>query len=504
MKYRKPPEQNDADEEPYLPHVKRIKDILIERIHRGELKPGDQIPRIRALAQEFNVSRRPIEMVFNSLKREGFIRTVPTRGAFVQLNPPPKGKTPLTLCIPAGLHIQKTLEVLASDFSKMSDSRIDIVPCSIREISERLARGKGVDLTVLTEQQIYKPAFKKYVTNLSRHFLKNRDISPDDISRRIHAFAWKRESRIRFVPFLWAPVALVYRTDLFNPSTDTAISPDCTWEEFIPICKKVLANCPENKKFIGFDNTPILHVLSMLIYQYNGRMFNQIGNLCRLDTRQTADALKLYRELAEVHGIASPRYLSNYPGVDERTRPGINRDDYFLFGNTASMYKSFIFFQHYRNTAGDSLPFDICMPPLLRRDITRITFASLSVSDSSPHCEKAWEFIAYVLSKEAQLKIGQMMYGLPVRSDIPLSQFNAGAPVKNYGIFETMLKKMDFYIHAPHEEIDAILLKNVAYLLEGLVDEKTACRNIAGQINTFITKGRALASHRQISRARND
>ena len=60
----------------------KIYEALRERIIEGALRPGERI-RERELAEELNVSRIPIREAMPRLEAEGFIRTLPRRGAVV-------------------------------------------------------------------------------------------------------------------------------------------------------------------------------------------------------------------------------------------------------------------------------------------------------------------------------------------------------------------------------------------------------------------------------------
>ncbi|MBW9118804.1 GntR family transcriptional regulator [Microbacterium trichothecenolyticum] len=60
----------------------KIYELLRERIIEGVLRPGERI-RERELAAELNVSRIPIREAMPRLEAEGFIKTLPRRGAVV-------------------------------------------------------------------------------------------------------------------------------------------------------------------------------------------------------------------------------------------------------------------------------------------------------------------------------------------------------------------------------------------------------------------------------------
>lgn len=61
----------------------QIKEQIRHRIAMGELKPGDEIPSIRALAADTRVSVITIKRAYLELELEGIIQTRQGRGSFV-------------------------------------------------------------------------------------------------------------------------------------------------------------------------------------------------------------------------------------------------------------------------------------------------------------------------------------------------------------------------------------------------------------------------------------
>jgi GntR family transcriptional repressor for pyruvate dehydrogenase complex len=54
-----------------------------ESIHKGALKPGDQLPPERELAQQFGVSRTAVREAVKALREKGLVEAYPGRGTFV-------------------------------------------------------------------------------------------------------------------------------------------------------------------------------------------------------------------------------------------------------------------------------------------------------------------------------------------------------------------------------------------------------------------------------------
>jgi GntR family transcriptional regulator len=61
---------------------RQIAQIYRDKIESGELQPGDRVPSIRSLAQEYQVATTTAQKVIEALKDEGLIVTSPM-GAFV-------------------------------------------------------------------------------------------------------------------------------------------------------------------------------------------------------------------------------------------------------------------------------------------------------------------------------------------------------------------------------------------------------------------------------------
>ncbi|HCU94028.1 MAG TPA: GntR family transcriptional regulator [Actinobacteria bacterium] len=68
---------------PVPPH-RQVAEIIRGRIRSGELKPGDRVPGVVALMQEFGIARTTAGKVLALLRDEGLITVVPGWGSFVK------------------------------------------------------------------------------------------------------------------------------------------------------------------------------------------------------------------------------------------------------------------------------------------------------------------------------------------------------------------------------------------------------------------------------------
>ena len=66
-----------------MPPYQQIAADLRRRIESGELAPGDMVPSITSLTQEYGVSKGTAVKALDVLRREGLTRTVAGWGTFV-------------------------------------------------------------------------------------------------------------------------------------------------------------------------------------------------------------------------------------------------------------------------------------------------------------------------------------------------------------------------------------------------------------------------------------
>jgi len=71
------------DRQSLTPLYLQLKDLLASQITDGGLQSGDALPSERQLCEEFNLSRTTVREALRELSKQGLIRTVPGRGAFV-------------------------------------------------------------------------------------------------------------------------------------------------------------------------------------------------------------------------------------------------------------------------------------------------------------------------------------------------------------------------------------------------------------------------------------
>src|ERR1700746_1234935 len=71
----------------------RLYEQIVEQIEqsilKGVLKPGNQLPAERELAQQFGVSRTGVREAVKALREKGLVEAYPGRGTFITNGTPP-------------------------------------------------------------------------------------------------------------------------------------------------------------------------------------------------------------------------------------------------------------------------------------------------------------------------------------------------------------------------------------------------------------------------------
>ncbi len=68
------------------PIYEQITEQIKEMVMCGELKHGEAIPSMRALAKSLHVSVITVQKAYEQLQRDGFIETTVGRGSFISAN----------------------------------------------------------------------------------------------------------------------------------------------------------------------------------------------------------------------------------------------------------------------------------------------------------------------------------------------------------------------------------------------------------------------------------
>src|SRR6201998_393214 len=100
-----------------------------ESIHKGALKPGDQLPPERELAQQFGVSRTAVREAVKTLREKGLVEAYSGRGTFVTNGTSQAMRQSLDFMMRIGqqdglAHLAEVRETLEPEMAALAATRI--------------------------------------------------------------------------------------------------------------------------------------------------------------------------------------------------------------------------------------------------------------------------------------------------------------------------------------------------------------------------------------------
>ncbi|MGE5463022.1 MAG: GntR family transcriptional regulator [Syntrophothermus sp.] len=107
-----------------LPIYTQIVNQIQAQVVGGVLKPGDQLPTVRALAEELRVNFNTVARAYRLLDEARIISTQQGRGTYITEIPPPKVTEKLRNESLEALAHRFVSEAMRLDFSKVEISRI--------------------------------------------------------------------------------------------------------------------------------------------------------------------------------------------------------------------------------------------------------------------------------------------------------------------------------------------------------------------------------------------
>jgi GntR family transcriptional regulator len=81
---------------PNQPRWRQVHAIMRERIRSGQYKPGERIPSLIAIVEEFGIANATAQKVMRALRADGLINTEPGMGSFVTEPDDPQSPAPQT------------------------------------------------------------------------------------------------------------------------------------------------------------------------------------------------------------------------------------------------------------------------------------------------------------------------------------------------------------------------------------------------------------------------
>jgi len=124
-----------------IPIYVQIKEQIIHVIEKGVIKPGEQLPSVRTMAEQLVINPNTVMKIYRELEEEGIIEVKHGSGVFVKTKH--SGKSKAALVNQGTAVVQKTVQNLLNKGLSADEIR-RIVQSELQNQCEILLNPKGV------------------------------------------------------------------------------------------------------------------------------------------------------------------------------------------------------------------------------------------------------------------------------------------------------------------------------------------------------------------------
>ena len=312
----------DIDPKSPIPLYYQLKQLFQEKIHQGELKPGDRIPTEYELIERFGISRTPVRQALMELVHEGLLVRTPGRGTFV--------------AEPAGQDTSERgtqLRVVFSDsrWGDLLESAAafrnarrpeDLITLSTHQVPlwgihdylvNEVGRGTAPDISVLDSVWVAEFAHQ-------HHLIPLDEVDPQwcqtiqDVSFPAMLAGNCYQGHLYGIPVCGDVTVLWYRRDWFE---NEGLSPPSTWEDLVaigqhfqkPAVQQRLGGDPQPLVFVGgrLGGETTTYQLLPFLWSTGGELIS--GEHVLLDSVATRRALAFLKSLIDEHHLVPPEVV---------------------------------------------------------------------------------------------------------------------------------------------------------------------------------------------------
>ena len=353
-----------------------IRNLLLDKIERGEWRPGAKLPGARQLAGEVGCCFTHLQSVLESLVQQGILLSVPRSGTYVRENWEKR-------------LLQGTLRLHRA---APEDCTRQVYSAPISQEHPELR------LTWKFDRAVYEIQVSHYLLGHHSQYL---DLGP--IFRKLYpapsAFfpapfrQFLVNGKLCGIPLLFSPRIIAYNRELFKQCGVELPRPGWSWEEFIACIRKLRSKLPAERVF------PFNHALYEF-YPIAARFGGRIIEPDQPDPVRV-DAPEMLR------GLDHYLMLRDLLGPEEGP---VNYTDVALRITTREQLAHELTRENFARIGGVELPM-----PDNGCDVNVQAAELLCVRNECADLAQAERLIEFLLSEPMQDRIGQSRYGIPVR-----------------------------------------------------------------------------------------
>ncbi len=119
------------------PTYVQLADALREEIRSGQRKPGERLPSVRELGEQYDVSTVTARNALTLLRDEGWIFSRSTKGYYVRSEPPPERQADLQEGSAAYHALSQQLKAIQGDLQEMGHRLSELEDLVQKDSSQR-------------------------------------------------------------------------------------------------------------------------------------------------------------------------------------------------------------------------------------------------------------------------------------------------------------------------------------------------------------------------------
>ncbi|MEZ4868269.1 MAG: sugar ABC transporter substrate-binding protein [Caldilineaceae bacterium] len=290
------------------------------------------------------------------------------------------------------------------------------------------AAGSLPDIIMASDSHVPPMASELLLMDLNPFIEKDPDVNVDDFAKGV-SLGFTVWNRWWGFPYDQSTYGIYYNKDLFDaagidypPSED---GKQWSLDDFVEIAKALTK--PDGEQW-GILTDGGDYLASSFIYAAGGRLYDDEGRTCLIDSPEAAEGAQFMVDLVHTHKVA--------PTAAELAGGGIN---YFTAGLAAMQFQGQWDLQS--KNAEVEFGFDIGFLPLGKNKITVTGGSGFCASAQSAHPDEAWAFLKSYTSGETLAEmVGRPGRGIPARWSATPAYLEAGGKAAHPDVFIKQLE----------------------------------------------------------------
>jgi len=206
------------------------------------------------------------------------------------------------------------------------------------------------------------------------------------------------------LPYLSAPRALLYRTDLLRQAGFS--HPPDTWEELAAAAEKMTRRKGKSIEFAGMNLPVSWQIFVEFLWENGGQILNEEGTRSRLDSPEAIEALQFYVDLYQKYRVCSTAPMPTAGGSVP----------VFASQRAAMEFMNQSGLKNVMKYAPALLPVvGVASPPQRKQRVVSVYTDWLAMSPQSPHKDLAWELMTFLMEPDDLAAYNSTLFFIPPR-----------------------------------------------------------------------------------------